>query len=309
MKKFIQVIATFLVIFLISGTFILWPQIETYLFGEDEEYVITPPNPPSDAFTEFRELISIFSEKNWDKMKYRDLLEDLDIHKGETLISVDEYTILKKNLEDAYTTTLKNSIKNWTNNRCVDDSIKVIQEEIFGIADTNLTYKGYLEEEIEILNTYNEITKDLSDDVNYLKEQKFDTLKVRRYKSKISSYKRNKHFNKCVKVINIVKDAESEIQNYEMYVKEFNENIIYYIENYKVVRECNNKHYYSCKDYIEENDEWQHNRYLEDRKSDILDDERPYKFDHTSNGDPLSCYDYNNYTYYYNELKTKEGCD
>ena len=28
---------------------------------------------------------------------------------------------------------------------------KIIQEEIFGISDTNLTYKGYLEKEIEIL--------------------------------------------------------------------------------------------------------------------------------------------------------------
>ena len=311
MKKTIQVIATFLVIIFISGSFILWPQIEVYLFGEADEYIIIENSHQSTAYTEYTDSISIFSEKDWNKIKYEDLLVDLGIYKGEELISISEYNALKKNLEAAYTTTLKNSIKKWTNNRCIDDSISSIQKEIFGIADSNLTYRGYLEEEIKIINTYNEITDNFSNHISSLISKQYDTLKVKNYKTLISKYKRNKHFNKCAKVINIVKAAENKIQNYEMYCKEFNINIKYYIENYQVEKRCVGPSSHNCADYIEDRGKNNHEYYyVREHTLEILDADRPYKFDYSSDdGEKLTCYDFKNYLYYYNELKTKKICD
>lgn len=310
MKKIIQVLATFLVVILISGAFILWPKIETYLFGEEEEYIIIKDITRSDTYTSYTDSISIFSERNWNKNRYENILMDLDAQKDGDLINQNEYKELLELLEGAYTNTLKNSISYWTKNRCIHDSINIIEKEIFNLSDTNLTYKGYLEKEIEILNTYNEITKNHSNKINYLIKQKFDTLKVKSYKSLISKYKKNKHFNRCSKVINIIKESEGKIQNYEMYVKEYNDNIIYYIENYKVVRGCNYQHSSTCNDYIENYGKSNHeNYYFKSHTLDILDDTNPYKFDYNSDGEPLSCYDFKNYTHYYNELKTKKICD
>ena len=68
MKKTIQVIATFLVIIFIAGSFILWPQIEVYLFGEPDEYIIIENSHQSTAYTEYTDSISIFSEKDWNKI-------------------------------------------------------------------------------------------------------------------------------------------------------------------------------------------------------------------------------------------------
>jgi len=309
MKKAIQVIATFLVIIFIAGSFILWPQIEVYLFGEPDEYIIIENSHQSTANTKYTDSISIFSEKDWNKIKYEDLLMDLDIHKGEKLISVDEYNILTNNLEAAYINTLKNSIKKWTNNNCIDNSINSIQEEISSIIESDSTYKNDLEEEIEIINTYNEITNNFSDNINHLTIMKYDASKVRGYKLLISKYKRNRNFNKCAKVINIVKNAEKTIQNYELYCKEFNRNIIYYIENYKVEKSCDAQHSYSCTDYIDRYGKAAHEEhYFKKYTLRTLDANTPYKFDYTSNGDPLRCFDFENYTYYYNELTTKKIC-
>ena len=308
MSKAIKVIASFLLVILISGAFILWPQIETHLFGEDE-YIIIKDVTRSDTYTSYTDSISIFSVRDWNKNRYVDLLMDLDAQKDGDLINPNEHKELLGLLEEAYTNTLKNSISNWTKNRCIDDSINIIKKEILILSDSNLTYKGYLEKEIKILETYNEITNDLSNKINYLIIQKYDTLKVRSYKSLISKYKKNKHFNKCNKVIDIIKESEIKIQNYKMYVKEFNNNIIYYIENYKVVKRCNDEHSYTCTIYIESFGKSRHENYVKEQTSGILDYENPYKFDYTSNGDPLICYEYKDYTHYFNELKTKKICD
>ena len=311
MKKIIQVLATFLVVILISGAFILWPKIETYLFGEEEEYIIIKDITRSDTYTSYTDSISIFSERNWNKNRYENLLMDLDAQKDGDLINQNEYKELLELLEGAYTNTLKNSISYWTKNRCIHDSINIIEKEIFNLSDTNLTYKGYLEKEIEILNTYNEITKNHSNKINYLIKQKFDTLKVKSYKSLISKYKKNKHFNRCSKVINIIKESEGKIQNYEMYVKEYNDNIIYYIENYKTEKVCSEDHIQkyetTCSQHISKYGIESHNTWK--KNIETLDKLNPYKFDYNSDGEHLSCYDYKNYTHYYNELKTKKICD
>lgn len=308
MRNAIKVIATFLVVILVSGSFILWPQIETHLFGDDE-YIIIKDITRSDTYTSYTDSISIFSVRNWNKNRYEDLLMDLDAQKDGDLINPNEYKELLGLLEEAYTNTLKNSISNWTKNRCIEDSISIIKKEILILSDSNLTYKGYLEKEIEILETYNEITNDLSNKINYLIIQKYDTLKVRSYKSLISKYKKNKHFNKCNEIINIIKESESKIQNYKMYVREFNNNIIYYLPQYKSVKYCDGDHPYTCKEYTGYFGESKHKNYFKDKISDTLRDENPYKFNYESNGDPLSCHDYKDYTHYYNELKTKKICD
>ena len=177
MKKAIQVISTFIVVIFIATSFILWPQIEYYLFGEEDEYTIIENTNYSSSFVEYSDSINIFSEENWNKTKYKSLLEDLEIYKERDLISNDEYKILTQNTIYAYISTLRNSIKTWTLNKCINDSIKVLENEIFTIADTNLTYKGYLEKEIEILKTYNEIKNNLTNNINNIISLKYDTRK------------------------------------------------------------------------------------------------------------------------------------
>ena len=96
MKKAIQVISTFIVVIFIATSFILWPQIEYYLFGEEDEYTIIENTNYSSSFVEYSDSINIFSEENWNKTKYKSLLEDLEIYKERDLISNDEYKIYSK---------------------------------------------------------------------------------------------------------------------------------------------------------------------------------------------------------------------
>lgn len=313
MKKAIQVVSTFIVVIFISTSFILWPQIECYLFGEEDEYTIVKNTDLSNSFIQYTDSISIFSEENWNKVRYKDLIEDIEIHKDQGLVSNDEFRTLKKNIRDAYTNTLRNSIKNWTLNKCIDDSIKVIKEEIFGISDTNLTYKGYLEEEIDILNTYNEITKNFINKINKTINFKFDTVMVEKHKNLISQYKRDKNFKKCSKVIGIVKDAENIIQKYEIHIKEYNDNIDYYIENLINELVCSEEHYErhgtTCAEHILEYGIYSHNTWKNPSGQQIQDPDQPWKFDYSSDGEPLICYDFKDYKFYSNELKTKKICN
>ena len=67
----------------------------------------------------------------------------------------------------------------------------------------------------------------MTNNINNIISLKYDT-RVLRQKSKISQYKRDKNFNRCLEVIEIVKDAENKIRKYEIQVKEYNNNIDYY---------------------------------------------------------------------------------
>ena len=312
MKKILQVIATFIIVVSIASVFIMWPQIEEWLFGPIDDIEITQAEPFSESYNECTKIINEFKEEDWDKSNFEDITISLESYFSENLLSSDEHQLLYNSLIDAYTTTLKNSIKSWSDDGCLSDSLFIlVREEIQDLSDSSAKHKGYLNNELDLIKTYDFIKNNLYNDVLDLTNKEYNEQSVKSLNKKISKYKSNSYFKACRNIKSIIKESDKEIRNFELYVNDFNENIIYYNENYQTNLVCNNKHVYDdCQDYIDNYSKYYHdNNYLEEVVLESLDPIHPYVFDHNSDGEELSCYEYESYKFYYNELKTKKICD